>query len=104
MAGVPTLMTIGIVEVARFAASAGGVPPVTTCRHHEAGGSDRQAGIARGSGGPFGKARRADQGRDCGAAEIQRIAENAPRCPDVSVTSIRYKSMRVMWGVRAADL
>jgi len=23
---------------------------------------------------------RADQGRDCGAAEIQRIAENAPRC------------------------
>jgi len=26
--------------------------------------------------------RRADQGRDCGAAEIQRIAENAPRWPD----------------------
>jgi hypothetical protein len=27
--------------------------------------------------------RRADQGRDCGAAEIQRIAENAPRRPDL---------------------
>jgi len=27
--------------------------------------------------------RRADQGRDCGAAEIQRIAENAPRWPDM---------------------
>ena len=27
---------------------------------------------------------RADQGRDCGAAEIQRIAENAPRWPDMN--------------------
>jgi len=27
-------------------------------------------------------AMRAEQGRDCGAAEIQRIAENAPRWPD----------------------
>jgi hypothetical protein len=27
--------------------------------------------------------RRADQGRDCGAAEIQRIAENASRWPDM---------------------
>jgi hypothetical protein len=26
----------------------------------------------------------ADQGRDCGAAEIQRIAENAPRWPDIN--------------------
>src|SRR6266536_3971710 len=28
--------------------------------------------------------RRTDQGRDCGAAEIQRIAENAPRWSDVN--------------------
>jgi len=28
--------------------------------------------------------RRADQGRDCGAAEIQRVAENAPRWPDMN--------------------
>jgi hypothetical protein len=28
--------------------------------------------------------RQADQGRDCGAAEIQRIAEDAPRWADVS--------------------
>src|SRR6516225_3132625 len=26
----------------------------------------------------------ADQGRDCGAAEIQRLTENAPRWPDVN--------------------
>ena len=30
------------------------------------------------------RSRRADQGRDCGAAEIQRIAENAPRWPDIN--------------------
>ena len=28
--------------------------------------------------------RRAHQGRDCGAAQIQRIAENAPRWPDIN--------------------
>jgi 7,8-dihydropterin-6-yl-methyl-4-(beta-D-ribofuranosyl)aminobenzene 5'-phosphate synthase len=28
--------------------------------------------------------RRADQGRDCGAAEVQRVAENAPRWPDLN--------------------
>src|SRR6516225_8966675 len=31
--------------------------------------------------------RRADQGRDCGAAETQRIAENAPRWPDVKLVT-----------------
>jgi len=44
---------------------------------------------ASGSGGPAGErngntSRGADQGRDCGAAEIQRIAENAPRGPDMN--------------------
>ena len=28
--------------------------------------------------------RRADQGRDCGAAEIQRVAQNAPRWRDMN--------------------
>src|SRR5262249_5646334 len=31
--------------------------------------------------------RRAHQGRDCGAAEIQRIAENAPRWPDMNTSN-----------------
>jgi len=31
--------------------------------------------------------RRADQGRDCGAAEIQRIAENASRWSDVNLAA-----------------
>jgi hypothetical protein len=30
---------------------------------------------------------RADQGRDCGAAEIQRIAENASRWSDVNLAA-----------------
>src|ERR1700750_2682988 len=34
---------------------------------------------------------RADQGRDCGAAEIQRIAQNAPRWPDMNT---KIESMR----------
>ena len=29
----------------------------------------------------------ADQGRDCGAAEIQRLTENAPRWPDMNTYS-----------------
>jgi len=43
-----------------------------------------------GSEGPPGErdgaipSRRANQGRDCGAAEIQRIAQNAPRWPDIN--------------------
>jgi ABC-type uncharacterized transport system substrate-binding protein len=36
--------------------------------------------------------RRADQGRDCGAAETQRVAENAPRWPDV-----KYVKSRSAW-------
>jgi hypothetical protein len=32
-----------------------------------------------------------DQGRDCGAAEIQRIAENASRWPDVNLAA-EYES------------
>jgi hypothetical protein len=31
---------------------------------------------------------RADQGRDSGAGEIQRIAENAPRRPDVMAVGL----------------
>jgi hypothetical protein len=31
--------------------------------------------------------RRADQGRDCGAAEIQRIAQNAPHWSDVKLVT-----------------
>ena len=33
--------------------------------------------------------RRADQGRDCGAAEIQRVVENAPRWPDMKTRKSR---------------
>jgi hypothetical protein len=47
-------------------------------------------GGASGSGGPPGErngqyshGERADQGRNCGAAEIQRVAENASRWPDI---------------------
>src|SRR5262249_41076418 len=32
--------------------------------------------------------RRADQGRDCGAAENQRIAENAPRWPGMNTHAV----------------
>ena len=35
--------------------------------------------------------RREDEGRDCGAAEIQRIAENAPRWPDMNLAA-EYES------------
>jgi hypothetical protein len=38
--------------------------------------------------------RRADQGRDCGAAKIQRIAQNAPRWPDM-----KYVKSREAWAV-----
>src|SRR5262249_25133032 len=37
-------------------------------------------------------ARRADEGRDCGAAEIQRTAQNAPRWPDVNTRFVRPSS------------
>jgi len=49
----------------------------------------RLYGGPRGSGGPPGKQNgqyrhgESDQGRDCGVAKIQRIAENAPRWPDM---------------------
>src|SRR5262245_38360679 len=56
----------------------------------------RLHGGASGSGGPLANrmaipSRRADQGRDCGAAEIQRIAENAPRWPDMNLAA-EYES------------
>src|SRR5262249_61943311 len=35
--------------------------------------------------------RRADQGHDCGAAKIHRIAENAPRWPDMNLAA-EYES------------
>jgi hypothetical protein len=35
--------------------------------------------------------RRADQSRDCGAAEIQRTSENAPRWPDMNLAA-EYES------------
>src|SRR5262245_56456631 len=53
-------------------------------------GRCRLHGGASGSGAPSWQAewpvpsRGADQGRDCGAAEIQHVAENAPRWPDMN--------------------
>src|SRR5215471_16258320 len=61
---------------------------------------DYEAGGASGSGGPPGKRNgqyRTHQGRDCGAAEIQRIAENAPRWRDVNLAA-EYESETPCWG------
>src|SRR5262249_59123208 len=67
-------------------------------------GRCRLHGGASGSG-PFWQAewpvpsRRADQGRDCGAAEIQRTAENAPRWPDVNTQNrVRALASPLSWG------
>ena len=57
-------------------------------------GRCRLHGAANGSDGPPGERDgqyrhgERDQGRDCGAAEIQRVVENAPRRPDVMNTVI----------------
>jgi hypothetical protein len=40
-------------------------------------------------------ATRADQGRDCGAAEIQRIAKNAPRWPDMNLAALAERSFSI---------
>jgi hypothetical protein len=55
-------------------------------------GRCRLHGAANGSDGPPGERWQyrhgeRDQGRDCGAAEIQRVVENAPRRPDVTNTA-----------------
>jgi hypothetical protein len=55
-------------------------------------GRCRLHGAANGSDGPPGERWQyrhgeRDQGRDCGAAEIQRVVENAPRRRDVTNTA-----------------
>jgi hypothetical protein len=36
-----------------------------------------------------------DQGRDCGAAEIQRVVENAPRWPDMNLAALAERSFSI---------
>src|SRR6516165_4970418 len=36
-----------------------------------------------------------DQGRDCGAAEILRVVENAPRWPDMNLAAMAERSLSI---------
>src|SRR5262245_12787799 len=74
--------------------------------HGERAGEGPCGALKSGSGAPPGKrngatsSRRADQGRDCGAAETQRVAENAPRWAEMNASR---RDMRVCLGVHASS-